>query len=134
MNWAGFSIGKGTKVVGPLQIFGDVSIGENTWIGTGIIIHGNGLVAIGNNCDIAPNVTFLTGSHEIGEAQRRAGKGQQFRIVIKDGCWVGAGSTFIGDIEIGRGCVVGACVLVNRSWDQNLLIAGTPAKSIRELA
>jgi acetyltransferase-like isoleucine patch superfamily enzyme len=84
LNWAGFNIGEGTKVVGPLTVYGDLEIGKNTWIGTGFKIHGNGIVKSGSNCDIAPDVTFLTGSHELGDAGRRAGAGRKFQIIVND--------------------------------------------------
>lgn len=133
LNWAGMSIGKGTKVVGPLRIYGDLVIGENTWVGTGFTVHGNGLVVIGNNCDIGPDVTLLTGSHEIGNTERRAGKGVTFRIKINDGTWIGAKSTLVGDIVIGIGCVVGASALMNKSCDNNVLVAGIPARVVKRL-
>jgi acetyltransferase-like isoleucine patch superfamily enzyme len=131
LNWAGFNIGEGTKVVGPLTVYGDLEIGKNTWIGTGFKIHGNGIVKSGSNCDIAPDVTFLTGSHELGDAGRRAGAGRKFRIIVNDGTWIGARSTLVGDIEIGKGCVIGACALVNKSFLDNVLIVGVPAQETK---
>lgn len=58
LNWAGIKVGTGTKIVGPIRVFGDLDIGENIWIGTGLTVHGNGTLQIGDNCDIAPDVTF----------------------------------------------------------------------------
>jgi Acetyltransferase (isoleucine patch superfamily) len=133
LNWAGVKVGVGAKVVAPLRIFGDLEIGENTWVGTGLTIHGNGSVFIGNNCDIAPDVTFLTGSHEIGCSGRRAGKGKSFKIHIGEGTWIGARSTIMGNISIGRGCVVGASSLVNKILEDNVMVAGIPAKVIKKL-
>ena len=131
--WAGIDIGKGTKIVGPIIVYGDLTIGQNTWIGTGLTIHGNGTVIIGSNCDIAPDVTFLTGSHEFGDAARRAGEGVKFQLIVNDGTWIGARSTLVGNIEIGKSCVIGACACVNKSFMGNVLIAGVPAKEIKRL-
>lgn len=133
LNWAGMEIGSGTKIVGPVRIFGDLKVGENTWIGTGFTVHGNGSVMIGSNCDIAPDVTFLTGSHKLGSHERRAGVGLSFRIIINDGIWIGGRSTFVGDIEIGNGCIVGACSLVNKSYCDDVMIAGIPTKIVKKL-
>ena len=69
----GYSIGNGTKIVGPITNTGNLKIGNDCWIGANLVIHGNGTVRIGDNCDIAPDVTFLTGGHAIGDAIRRAG-------------------------------------------------------------
>ena len=68
LNWGGFSIGKGSKIVGPIYIFGSLTVGNNTWIGRNFTVNGNGWVSIGDNCDIAPEVTFQTG----GAYDRRA--------------------------------------------------------------
>lgn len=133
LNWAGINIGNGSKIVGPIRISGDLNVGSNTWIGAGLTIHGNGLVVIGSDCDIAPDVTFLTGSHEIGYNERRAGRGLCFNIKVNDGSWIGALSTLMGNIEIGKGCVIGACSLVNKSCPDNIIIGGNPAKTIKEL-
>lgn len=63
MNGIGYRIGKGSKVVGPIECLGQFECGENCWIGKNLKINGNGTVKIGNNCDIAPEVTFQTGGH-----------------------------------------------------------------------
>lgn len=75
LNSIGFEIGSGTKVVGPIECTGKLKVGNNCWIGKNLKVNGNGSVVIGSNCDIAPEVTFQTGGHEIGDATRRAGKG-----------------------------------------------------------
>ncbi len=46
LNWSGMEIGSGTKIVGPVRIFGDLKVGKNTWISTGFTVHGNGSVII----------------------------------------------------------------------------------------
>ncbi|MHC1717131.1 MAG: transferase [Acidaminococcaceae bacterium] len=134
LNWAGIEIGSGSKIVGPVHITGDLKVGENTWIGTGFTVHGNGSVTIGCNCDIGPDATFLTGSHELGSHERRAGKGLSFQIIINDGVWIGGRSTFVGDIEIGKGCIVGACSLVNKSYSDDVIVAGIPSKIVKKFS
>jgi len=133
LNWAGYSIGENTKIVGPLRIFCNLKIGDNCWVGTDFTVHGNGTVIIGNSCDIAPDVIFLTGSHKIGDSRRRAGEGLNYEIKKGDGVWIGARSTILGNIEIGSGCIIGACSLVNKSFSDNKMIAGIPAQVIKEL-
>lgn len=133
LNWAGMNIGAESKIVGPLKIDGYLEVGEHSWIGADLTVHGNGKVIIGNNCDLAPNITFLTGSHDIGNEERRAGKGKKFIIRVKDGSWVGAKSTIVGDITIGSGSIVGTCSLVNKSVENNVLVGGVPAKRVKDL-
>lgn len=133
LNSVGFEIGEGTKVVGPLFCSAKLIIGKNCWIGRHLSANGNGTVVIGDNCDIAPDVSFLTGGHEIGTKQRRAGKGEIYTIRVEDGCWLGARSTFGKNICVGRGSVVAACACVMRDVPENVIVGGVPAKVIRNL-
>ena len=66
MRKLGHEIGEGTKIVGPIYCTGKIIIGKDCWIGKNLIINGNGSVRIGDNCDVAPEVSFQTGGHEIG--------------------------------------------------------------------
>ncbi len=133
LNTIGFSIGEGTKIVGPIDCTGTLVVGKNCWIGKNLVINGNGTVEIGDNCDIAPEVTFLTGGHEIGSAKRRAGKGLTTRQCIGNGVWIGGRATIVGNVEIRDGCVVAACSCVVKNVASNTLVGGVPAKIIRRL-
>ena len=96
-------------------------------------VNGNGRVTIGDRCDIAPEVAIQTGGHEIGPAERRAGKGKVFDVTVGDGCWIGARSTILGGVQIGSGCVVAACACVCKDAGPDCLLGGVPAKQIRRL-
>lgn len=129
------SVNAGTKVVGPLFIgnCSHITIGKDCWIGRDLKVYGDGLVQIGDRCDLAPEVAFLTGSHEIGEHERRAGKGTLHSIRVGNGCWLCARTTLVGSVSIGDGSIVGAGSIVNKCFETDRLITGVPAKSIREL-
>ena len=133
LNAIGHDIGEGTKIVGPIQCYEKLTIGKNCWIGKNLIVNGNGSVVIGDNCDIAPEVTFLTGGHEIGDCERRAGKDVCYHIVVGNGVWVGARSTILGNIKIEDGALIAACACVNKDVRANTLVGGVPARVIREL-
>lgn len=133
LNGLGYQIGAGSKVVGPLFCTGQLFIGKDCWIGKNLRIHGNGMVTIGDNCDIAPEVVFITGGHEIGERNRRAGDGVSYTIRVGDGTWIGARSTFLKDVNVGEGCVIAACACVTRDVEDDALVGGVPAKMIKKL-
>lgn len=126
MRAAGAVIGKNTKIVGPIYFTCKLTIGDNCWIGMRFSAHGNGSVSIGDYCDFAPEVTLLTGSHEIGRCSHRAGKGIALPIEIGNGCWIGARATILGNSNIKDGCVVGSCTLTNKVYEKNSLIVGVP--------
>lgn len=133
LNSIGYSIGKNTKIVGPIEWTCEVSIGDNCWVGKNMIAHGNGRIEIGDNCDIAPHVMFLTGNHKIGDSYRRAGTGENHIITVGNGVWIGARSTIVNNIKIGNSSVIAACACVTKDVEKNTLIGGVPAKVIREL-
>lgn len=133
LNSIGYVIGEGTKIVGPIENYAKLKIGKNTWIGKNLVINGNGNVEIGDNCDLAPEITILTGGHELGDKDRRAGKGEKYTVKIGDGTWIGARSTILGNTAIGEGVVVTACACVTGDIDDNVMAGGVPAKKIKDL-
>ena len=136
LKCGGITCGVNTKIVGPLYVgnVAHLSLGSNVWIGTNFSVYGNGKVIIDDNVDVAPEVSILTGSHEIShEKGHRAGEGIQYRVCIKEGCWVGARATIMGNTEVGKGSVIGAAALVNTSVAPNTLCAGVPAKALRTI-
>ena len=129
----GCEIGEGTKVTGPVYCTGKLIIGRNCWINKNLTVHGNGTVIIGDNCDIAPEVAFLTGGHTVGEPFRRAGAGETYDITVGEGTWIGARSTVLGNTRIGGGCVIAACSCVVKDVPDHSLFGGVPAEKIRDL-
>jgi len=133
LNKIGFKIGEGTKIVGPIECTGALVTGRDCWIGKHFKINGGGLVILGDNCDIAPEVTFQTGTHDIGDEKRRAGVGRNCCQNVGNGTWIGARATIINNVKIGNGCVIGACALVNKDVSDNTVVGGVPARVIKEL-
>lgn len=129
----GFEIGENTKIVGPVELHGKVSIGKNCWIGKNFRVNGIGSVIIGDNCDIAPEVTFQTGGHLIGTPERRAGEEQIFHQTVGSGTWIGGRSTILGNTSIGASCVIAGCACVTKDVPEGSLVGGVPARLIRKL-
>lgn len=129
------SVGNTSRVCGPLIIGNAVklSIGEGTWVGQDFCVYGSGSCVIGSNCDIGPNVVILSGSHEIGGKDRRAGKGFHYNIEIGNGVWIGGKSTVFGNIKINDSSIVAAGSVVQRDVEKNTIVGGVPAKLIRDL-
>lgn len=128
-----FLIGDGTKIVGPVEVQGTLTVGKNCWIGKNFRVNGNGSVTIGDNCDIGPEVTFMTGSHRIGQPSRRAGNGVTCTQSVGSCTWLGGRCTIVNNTAIGDSCVVAACACVTKDVAPNTLVGGVPAKTIQEL-
>ena len=120
-------------MVGPIYPHGNLTIGKNCWIGKNLMVNGIGTVVIGDNCDIAPEVTFQTGGHLIGNSERRAGEGVIFNQTVGAGTWIGGRATILNNTNIGKSCVIAGCACVTHDVADNLLVGGVPARVIKQL-
>jgi len=113
----------------------NVFIGSNTWIGRGteIVSTPSASVRIGDRCDVSQGVLFIVGSHTVGTRERRAGSGESRPITVGPGTWIGARATVLGGVSIGSGVIVAAGALVREDVPDNVVVAGVPAKLVREL-
>jgi serine O-acetyltransferase len=75
---------------------------------------------IGDNFYVMHNVT-------VGHDYRRG------KPVIGNNVFIGVGAVILGDIRIGDNVVIGAQSYVNRNVPSNSLVAGNPAKVIRDI-
>ncbi len=130
---AGWKIGEGTRIVGPVACSASVEIGADCWIGRDFKVHGNGCLIIGDRCDLGPETAFFTGGHVIGGPERRAGAGESYTIRIGSGCWLGGRSSFLRNVTVGEASVVAACACVTEDVPPYTLTAGVPAREIRRL-
>jgi maltose O-acetyltransferase len=134
---SGINISRSTSFCGRSWLYGRgrLHIGADTWLSPAVIIytHQDADICIGNRCDIGPGVEFIPGSHFIGNALRRAGKGTAKPISIGDGTWIGAKSIILGGVTIGEGCIVAAGSVVTQNIPSNCMVAGVPARIKRHL-
>lgn len=134
---SGVKVGTGVRISSSAKIVcnGSLEIGEDTWIGSQVMLAPASKIIIGKNCDIAPRVFIGNGTHEITPyLDRIAGKDLAKDVTIGDGCWLGANASILPGVKIGEKCVVAAGSVVTRPFDENLiLIAGVPAEKKKEL-
>jgi len=132
LYYAGIKVLDGASINSHTWFYGrgEINIGDNTWVGPRCRFYSDAsaTISIGKNCDIAPEVAFVVGSHEVGDENRRAGKGYCKSITVEDGCWIGARVTILGGVTIGKGSVIGAGALVTEDIPANSLAVGVPAK------
>jgi maltose O-acetyltransferase len=137
LRFSAVTVGSSASFNCGVRLFGrgPLGVGRDVWIGPRCVFytHQNALISIGNKCDIAPEVSFVTGSHEIASSVRRAGAGYAKPIHIGDGCWIGARATILGGVSVGKGAVVAAGAVVTTDVPDNCLVGGVPARLIRRL-
>ncbi|TLD84589.1 acyltransferase [Helicobacter sp. MIT 11-5569] len=113
-----------------VYVFGDVEVGENTFIGPFCILDGGGGLRIGKFCSISAGVQIYT--HNSVQWSNQGGKEPlEFSpVIIEDYCYVGPNSVISMGVRIGKGAVVGACSFVNKDVPPYTKVAGCPARII----
>jgi maltose O-acetyltransferase len=106
---------------------------DQVHVGFGCYFEDLGGVEIGAETFLAAHCTFLTVTHEVGHAQRRAGPTRTAPTRVGRGCWLGARTTVLPGVTIGDGCVVAAGSVVTSDCEANGLYAGVPAVRKRDL-
>ena len=132
---AGIEVSPSARLVSSVSFYtsGYICIGERTFIGHEVMfVSGNADIVIGRDLDIAPRVLFAAGTHTLDMVgSRSAGPGLSKPISVHDGVWIGANSTVLGGVTVGKKAVIAAGSLVNRDVPAYSLVAGVPAKIIK---
>lgn len=111
----------------------NVEVGENFFANYGCVILDVNKVKIGKNCFLAPCVKIFSATHPIKAEERYNGVEYGFPITIGDNCWIGGGSIINPGVTLGDNVVVGSGSVVTKSFGDNVVIAGNPAKVIKRL-
>ena len=110
-------------------------IGDGTYIGRFAHINAWRNVRIGNNVLIADRVFISDSSHDFDPAMPVRLQGDSFigSVELKEGCWIGIGAVILPGVTIGRNAVVGSNAVVTKSVPDYTVVAGIPARVIRQL-
>ncbi|PQJ73736.1 hypothetical protein BTO14_08665 [Polaribacter butkevichii] len=144
-------VGNNTHTRGELLIFkygGRISIGDNCYVGDNTKIWSGENIIIGNDVLISHNVNIMdTNSHEINYLERSKrykdllinghwqDKGfiKTKPITISNNVWISFGVVILKGVTIGEGAIVGAGSVVTKDVPDWTIVAGNPAKIIREI-
>lgn len=134
-RWGGVRIGKGTTILGKLRLWGGqrLTIGADTRINSPCAICIDAPVFIGNGVTIGHDVIIVTGHHEFGPPSCRCGEYEPRSVVIEDGVWLGAGVVVLPGVRIGAGSVVSAGSVVMKDVPPDALVAGIPARVVKQI-
>jgi maltose O-acetyltransferase len=110
-----------------------ITVGAGTFVNYGLVALDVAPITIGRDVKIGPNVQLLTPTHPVDPAQRLAKLEAARPIVIGDNVWLGGGAIVLAGVTIGANSVIGAGAVVTRDVPANVVVAGNPARVIREL-
>lgn len=126
--------GEGTSIYDSSHVFGDVSVGRNTWIGPFTLLDGSGGLEIGDNCSISAGVQIY--SHDTVDWAVSGGELPYERAPVRIGsrCYIGPQTVIAKGVTIGDGSIVGACSLVRADVPAGSIAVGSPARVIGSAA
>ncbi len=104
-------------------------IGNNTHINRGSFLDARGGLTIGNRVSVSHQVSMITLSHNYQSPQFELIKN---KIKIDDYVWIGANAMIVGNVHIGEGAVVCAGSVVVKDVAPYSVVAGVPAKFVKE--
>lgn len=88
-------------------------------------------IYIGKGTYIAPNVGIITANHDPYNLDNYL-DGRD--VIIGENCWIGMNAMILPGVELGDHTIVGAGSIVTKSFPEcNIIIAGNPAKKIKEI-
>jgi acetyltransferase-like isoleucine patch superfamily enzyme len=126
-----YIFGKNVRISNFCKLIGPIEIGDNVSMSNNVEVRHHTI--IGNNVGIGPNTLFITDTHELGNEKKRVGKHITKKIIIEDGCWIGANVVVLGGVTIGAGSVIAAGSIVSTNVKPNSFVVGVRAKEIRTL-
>lgn len=111
----------------------NIEVGENFYANYNLTILDVGKVVIGDNVQIAPNVSIYTAGHPLHPDSRNSGYEYGIPITIGNSVWIGGNVVLLPGVTIGDNAVIGAGSVVTRDIPANSLAAGNPCRVIRGL-
>ncbi|KAN0012139.1 hypothetical protein ACTFIV_005694 [Dictyostelium citrinum] len=111
----------------------NIHVGENFYANFGAIFLDICPITFGKNAMLAPNVQLYSATHPIDPTERNSGLEFGKPITIGDNAWIGGGAIICPGVTLGDNVVVGAGAVVTKSFGSNVVIAGNPAKVIKEI-
>jgi acetyltransferase-like isoleucine patch superfamily enzyme len=111
-------------------------IGENTYIGEQNNIRASGgKIKIGNNCLISQQVSIIASNHE--HARNAVIRDQPWDtkknfVMIGNDVWIGCGVQILPGVTIGDGAIIGAGSVVIQDVEPYTVVAGVPARKIKD--
>lgn len=121
----GATIGRNCNICAHTLIEGDVFIGDNVTIKSGVQVWDG--TRIEDNVFIGPNATFTNDPHPRSKEYPPEFMG----ITIKKHASVGANATLLPGVTIGEYAMVGAGAVVTKDVPPRAVVVGNPAKIIR---
>ena len=109
----------------------NIRVGKNVFINHACTFMDRGGITLGDDVFIGPKVCLITENHGLEPTMRRTLTSKP--IHIERGAWIGAGAIVLPGVTVGENAVVGAGSVVTHDVPANTVVAGNPAKVIKQI-
>ncbi len=124
-----FMLGPGCSFLAPDFI----RLGTNVSLGAGVIIESN--VEIGDHALVSSQVAFIGNDHDFSDPRATVFSGRRLpatTAILEGDHLIGFRSIIVGNVRLGRGCIVGAGSIVTRDLPPYSICVGAPARKVRD--
>lgn len=131
LRWLGVRIGWQSSIHRGCRFYqaARLEIGSHCVINQDVILDARSGLQIGDNVSISEQVAIYTLEHDIDDPDFRTVGSP---VVIEDYVYIGARALLLPGVRVGRGAVVAAGAVVTGDVPPYTLVAGVPARVIRE--
>ena len=112
----------------------NIHLGENFYANFDLLILDVCAVTIGRNCMIGPRVSIFTATHPLDAETRVSGLEYGQAVTIGNNVWIGGNAVINPGVSLGDDVVVASGAVVTKSFPDRVVLAGVPARIIRNLA
>lgn len=110
-----------------------IEVGKNFFANYNCTILDVAKVKIGDNCQMAPNVSIYTAGHPIHPVSRNSLYEYGKEVTIGDNVWIGGNVVICPGVHIGNNVVIGAGSVVTKDIPDWSLAAGNPCRVLRQI-
>ena len=110
-----------------------IKLGQNFYANMACTFLDVNHITFGDNVMIGPNTSFYTAGHPTDPVIRNEGYEFGYPITVHDNVWIGGHVTVLPNVTIGENSIVAAGSVVTKDVPANTIVAGNPAKVIRQI-
>ena len=108
----------------------NIYIGNNVFSNYDCVFLDVGRIEIGDDTKIGPQVGIYTAVHPLDPVERKKYLEKAMPVKIGKNCWIGGNAVINPGVTLGDNVVVGSGAVVTKSFGDNVILAGVPAKII----